>query len=230
MRLSTALACAVLLFVSHPVCFVHAQSSLEPNGQAPPKLDSGAVDAPDDNREAFKWLRKCSVTLYGGQLDSADLGQIFYSGQFEPSSLVALAISREFARWGRYVAWEVEGEGAKHFSQSNDRLYESSAWEFDAALVGRWLYFPWNRYVVTTFAVGEGLSYSTGKLLFEPTDQRLAQNLLDYMLFELTFALPQCQHWSIVTRVHHRSGIYGLFPGDIHQGSNFLCTGIKYTF
>ena len=124
MRLSTALACAVLLFVSHPVCFVHAQSSLEPNGHAPPKLDSGAVDAPDDNREAFKWLRKCSVTLYGGQLDSADLGQIFYSGQFEPSSLVALAISREFARWGRYVAWEVEGEGAKHFSQSNDRLYE----------------------------------------------------------------------------------------------------------
>ncbi len=230
MRLSTVLACAVLLFVLRPVYFVHAESSLEVNEQTPPKVEYGAVDAPDDNREAFKWLRKCSVTLYGGQLDSADLGQFFYSGQFEPSSLVALAISREFARWSRYLAFEVDGEGAKHFSQSNERLYESSAWEFDAALVCRWLYFPWNRYVVTTFAVGEGLSYATGKLLFEPTNPQLAQNLLDYMLFELTLALPQFQHWSIVTRIHHRSGVFGLFPGDVHQGSNYMCTGIKYTF
>jgi hypothetical protein len=227
---SAALVCAVLLFVLSPVCSVHAASSLEVSEQMPPKVEYGAVDAPDDNREAFKWLRKYSVTLYGGQLDTANLAQIFYSGRFEPSSMVALAISREFARWSRYVAWEVDGEGVKHFSQSNERFYESSPWEFDAALVGRWLYFPWNKYVVTTFAVGEGLSYATGKLLFEPTNPQNAQHLLDYMLFELTFALPQFQHWSIVTRIHHRSGVYGLFPGDIHEGSNFLCTGVKYTF
>lgn len=226
----TALACAVLLFVLCPVYFVNVASSSEVNEQMPPKVEYGAVDAPDDNSETFKWLRKCSVTLYGGQLDTADLSHLFYSGGLQPSSIVALAISREFARWSKYVAWEVEGEGVKHFSQSNRSLYDSSACELDVALVGRWLYFPWNNYVVTTFAVGDGLSYATGKLLFEPSNPQNAQHLLDYLLFELTFALPKFPHWSIVTRIHHRSGVYGLFPGDVLQGSNFVCTGVKYSF
>jgi hypothetical protein len=42
----------------------------------------------------------------------------------------------------------------------------------------------------------------------------------------LTFAIPESL-WSLVTRIHHRSGAWGLFG---HSGSNVLAAGIRYRF
>jgi len=53
-----------------------------------------------------------------------------------------------------------------------------------------------------------------------------AGTLLHYLLLEATFGPPNSP-WSVVTRIHHRSGIFGLFS---HSGSNVISAGVRYRF
>ena len=62
----------------------------------------------------------------------------------------------------------------------------------------------------TTFAVGEGISYATEVPELEPGEG--ASQWLNYLLFEVTFALPKYPEWAIVGRIHHRSGFFGALP------------------
>jgi hypothetical protein len=102
--------------------------------------------------------------------------------------------------------------------------------EFDLLLVARWLTFPWNSYIETTFAVGNGLSYSSEKATLE---ERLygekTSNLVNGMMFEWTFDVPYYPGWSLVWRFHHRSGIYGLYDG-VSGAANAMGIGLKYRF
>jgi hypothetical protein len=45
-------------------------------------------------------------------------------------------------------------------------------------------------------------------------------------MLELEFALPDARHWSVITRIHHRSGAFGLFNG-VTGGSNALAFGVR---
>lgn len=72
--------------------------------------------------------------------------------------------------------------------------------EFASSINVRWITFPWNRYLVTS--------------------------VLHYLLIEAAVGLPN-SNWSLVARVHHRSGIFGLFS---HSGSNVLALGLRYRF
>jgi hypothetical protein len=45
----------------------------------------------------------------------------------------------------------------------------------------------------------------------------------------MTFALPNTPKWNLVFRLHHRSGIFGLFDG-IEGASNAFGIGLKYKF
>jgi hypothetical protein len=45
-------------------------------------------------------------------------------------------------------------------------------------------------------------------------------------VIEAAVGLPSSS-WSLVARVHHRSGIFGLFS---HSGSNVLAVGLRYRF
>src|SRR5215831_12998706 len=101
-------------------------------------------------------------------------------------------------------------------------------WEFTGSLNLRWVVFPWNRHVETTLALGEGLSWATQIPALEKADPTNSENaqLLNYILIEVTFAIPESP-WSLVTRIHHRSGVFGLFG---HSGSNILEAGIRYRF
>jgi hypothetical protein len=53
-----------------------------------------------------------------------------------------------------------------------------------------------------------------------------AATLLHYLVMEAAVGLPN-SNWSLVGRVHHRSGIFGLFS---HSGSNVLAIGVRYRF
>jgi hypothetical protein len=57
-------------------------------------------------------------------------------------------------------------------------------------------------------------------------DNSHAGTLLHYLLIEAEVGLPDSR-WSLVARVHHRSGIFGLFS---HSGSNVLALGVRYRF
>jgi hypothetical protein len=79
---------------------------------------------------------------------------------------------------------------------------------------------------------GAGLSYAFGSPNYEDgpkndPDRRYRLQLL--ALFELEWRLRDVKHVSLVTRVYHRSGAYGLIaPRNV--GSNFLAAGLKFQF
>jgi len=86
--------------------------------------------------------------------------------------------------------------------------------------------FPWNEYVQTSMAIGEGLSWATEIPALEKKADPHGENsqLLNYILLEVTFAIPESP-WSLVTRIHHRSGAWVR-----DNGSNILEAGIRYRF
>lgn len=82
------------------------------------------------------------------------------------------------------------------------------------------------------FAAGVGLSYAIGNPSYEdgsPDNPEKRYRLQQLMLFDLEWRLNDLADWSLVTRVHHRSGVYGLIAPR-HVGSNFLAVGLRHGF
>lgn len=82
------------------------------------------------------------------------------------------------------------------------------------------------------FAAGAGLSHAFGEPTYEdgPRDdpeRRYRTQLL--ALFEFEWGLSTLPDWSLVTRVHHRSGVFGVIAPR-HVGSNFWAAGLRYRF
>ena len=79
---------------------------------------------------------------------------------------------------------------------------------------------------------GLGLSHTFGTPSYEdgPKDDpslRYRTQLL--ILLEAEWSLASLPDWSLVTRIHHRSGAYGLIaPRQV--GSNFIVAGVRYRF
>jgi hypothetical protein len=102
--------------------------------------------------------------------------------------------------------------------------------ELDLYFMLRWRNFPWNRFVATTFAIGEGISWASQVPSVEKIDDdNDSRKLLNYLVFEATFALPSHPDLQLVYRLNHRSGAYGLFD-DSDFGSNVLGLGLRYHF
>ncbi|MBU0620464.1 MAG: hypothetical protein KJ795_01320 [Gammaproteobacteria bacterium] len=82
------------------------------------------------------------------------------------------------------------------------------------------------------FGSGIGFSYALGNPTYEDgakDDPGRRYRLQLLLLFDLEWRVSGLAHWSLVTRVHHRSGVYGLIAPP-HVGSNFLAAGIRYSF
>ena len=170
-----------------------------------------------------KWF----LTLYAGQYSPSDLKNIVLgSAEFDDSQLVCLALSRQvLSFWKDRITGEVEGQLGKHFGIQDH-------FETNGVFLLRWHPFPWDRFLDTSFAVGDGLSYAWGRPEAEVIESHSSTRLLNYLVFEFNFD----PHWScpnppfsFVFRIHHRSGVFGLFNGT-HGGSNFLCGGIRFAF
>jgi hypothetical protein len=166
-----------------------------------------------------------SATLYGAVLLEGNLsdGSLLYSG-FEDSYLTALALTRRMTTYADTIDLELEGQVVKHFEGQEH-------WEFNGLGVIRWLPFPWDHYLDTSFASGAGLSYATEipEVEEERRGDGQTDRLLVYLMLELELALPGSGHWSAVSRIHHRSGAFGLFSG-VTGASNAWGLGVKYSF
>lgn len=82
------------------------------------------------------------------------------------------------------------------------------------------------------FMAGTGLSYALGTPSYEDgskIDPERRYRLQFLGLFELEWHMHQFDNLSIITRTHHRSGVYGLIAPQ-HVGSNFLALGVRYKF
>ncbi len=164
------------------------------------------------------------LTLYGSVLTADTLGKtLCFQADLDFSyPFVTVVVGKPFFDVSRHLHIGIEGQIAKHFG-GQDHL------ELNALLVERWTTFPWNAFVNTTFAAGQGLSYATELPELEEESKGATAHLLGYLLFEFTFALPQYSQWALSTRIHHRSGADGLFSG-VYGASNAMGVGLSYAF
>jgi hypothetical protein len=178
-----------------------------------------ADDLIDENTaKQHRWF----FSLYGGAYAQPDLGHVLiFQSHFADGTYIAVgALAREFYRYQKWISFEFEGQIGRYFGQEHQ-------WQLNGLIIGRWHRFPWDDYLDTSFAIGNGLSYNTEVSEVEKEDDEDAGRLLDYLLFELAFKVPKHLRWDVVCRIHHRSSIRGLIGAG---GSNFVTVGIKYSF
>ena len=167
--------------------------------------------------------RDWGLTVYGARLTEGDLDDtVVFRADWEDSYFLAVALSRRFYTFRDLLDFELEGQVVKHFD-------EQDHWEFNALAVSRWLPFPWDEYIDTGLAMGAGLSYATQTPEIEKENHRDTSQFLAYLMFEAAFSLPEVPQWSVVGRIHHRSGAFGLFNG-VRGASNAWGAGIRYNF
>lgn len=106
---------------------------------------------------------------------------------------------------------------------------QNTIYEFDPYLAFRWANLPWNHYVNTSLAIGEGISYTTSVPSIERRYSDNTKRLLNYLMLEASFAPPSYPRLQLIARIHHRSGAYGLYHAD-NSGSNDIGLGLRYLF
>jgi hypothetical protein len=165
--------------------------------------------------------RAWAITILGSRYSGSKLLDLPGKVDFKDSYTAGFSLTYQFADWGPHMRWELEGQALKHFG-------EQEHVELVSSINVRWVTFPWNRYLHTSLAFGGGLSLATEVPVLErrDPDNSDAAALLHYLMLEAAVGLPGSR-WSVVARVHHRSGIFGLFS---HSGSNLLAVGVRYRF
>jgi hypothetical protein len=166
-----------------------------------------------------KWF----ACLYGGQVTDDGIVDVFtLQADYEHSYLGAFAVGKEFWTYKDYIGMEAEGQIVKHWELQDH-------FEFNALLVIRWLPFPWDDHVDTSFAFGNGISYATEDPKIEEWAHDSVSKTLHYLMLELSFLVANQAHWNVFIRLHHRSGVFGLYNG-VDGASNALGSGVRYTF
>ena len=178
-----------------------------------------------------------SFNLFYGQLTQSHFEEIFYTAsELEERDILGVSVRREFLHLKDklkfvpqdfYLDWEAVLAHKWGDWKGDDRHYQDIAasinlrYEFDRE---QWL-------PIKNFSFGNGLSYLTKDAGYEKkvTLNNKKSRLLNYMMVDLGFRVPFVRDWEWLLRVHHRSGVYGLFNG-VQGGSNYITTGLRYRF
>lgn len=165
------------------------------------------------------------ASIYVGQFSNTALNEIVrLNTDFEGTYVYVLSLGQEIGRWKDKIALEMEGQlGAYSGGQSH--------MEANGIFTLRWLPFPWDHRLDTSFAVGNGLSYATEEppLEIREGNEDRSSRWLYYILVETAFALPRAPDWDVFLRIHHRSSVFGLFDG-LFTASNFVGMGVRFRF
>lgn len=81
-----------------------------------------------------------------------------------------------------------------------------------------------------SFGAGWGLSYAFGTPAYEDGPKHNPERryrFQSYSSYELAWQHTALPRWALITRIHHRSGAYGLIAPR-RVGSNFLTIGVRY--
>ena len=168
-----------------------------------------------------------AVTAWGGQMIDAAYGDTFLGkGRMRPEAVLGIGLQRRILRAGP-LSLELEADLFSHiagqqpggeFNQS--RPYSDlPAQSFGEGVVGigaRLWVQPW-----LSVSFMEGISYNSELSLYEKTYREKYSQVLNYLGVEVEAAVSP--DVSVVGRIHHRSGVYGLYNG-VTEGSNaYLC-------
>ncbi|MFM7311611.1 MAG: hypothetical protein ACKO0M_00305, partial [Cyanobium sp.] len=172
-----------------------------------------------------------AVTGWAGQMFAANFGDTFiFKGRLRPEYLTGFGLQRRLINAGP-LALELDANLLGHrAAQQPGGPYNQSvpfgdtpAQTFGDLTIGvggrLWLQ-PWlNVYFV------EGVSLLSQPSNYEKTFRENYSLFLNYLAFEVE-ALVNPQ-FSLVGRIHHRSGAYGLYFG-VSEGSNAYLLGLRY--
>jgi hypothetical protein len=166
--------------------------------------------------------RDFAISLYGGVHSEGNMtSSITPDYEFTDNYIVGASFDWKFARWDKYMTFELEPAFMNHMGDTN---YQ----EFTFSILFRWVNFFWNDYVRTSFAVGEGVSYATVIPPIEGTKDEGGKRFLNLLTFELTLGAPSVPQLDFLIRMHHRSAAWGLY-GDNGE-SNFILCGLRFNF
>ncbi|MDB5753201.1 MAG: hypothetical protein JWP65_3622 [Ramlibacter sp.] len=181
-----------------------------------------------------------TITLYGGRGADHNLRELpravpSAEVDWDRTYFTGLGLSKQLGQLGDGITllrdtplgalgYGYEGIVVKHRGLQDN---------MEAGAVGK-LMTPWLFVgpVGVNAALGVGMSHAFGKPSYEDgpasdPQRRYRTQLL--LTFDLEWKIRGADDFSVVTRVHHRSGAYGLVAPR-RVGSNFLALGLRYHF
>jgi hypothetical protein len=190
--------------------------------------DAAAEEAAADKDAAESTAAKkydWAFTGYVAWISGDQLGDMLIgNAELSDNKIWVAALTYRILTFYKDVDWEVEGQVAKNGGP------EQWNWELNALTSLRWNRVIWDKYVDTSFAAGLGLSWASEIPPVEVENHGSSEQLLAYILAEMTLSPPKYPQWAGVLRIHHRSSAYGAFADDIQGASNSLGIGLKYRF
>jgi len=174
-----------------------------------------------------------AVTTWTGQMFAANFGDTFlFKGNFRPEYLAGVNLQRRIVDAGPF-ALEIDSNllGHRAAAQAGGEFNQSvpfaqtPAQTFGEATIGIGVRF-WMLPRLSLYFV-EGVSLLSEPSNYERTFRKNYSTFLNYLAFEVEgLVTPQ---WSVVGRIHHRSGAYGTYNG-VSEGSNAYLLGLRYRF
>ena len=187
---------------------------------------AGSEPSPNDSRD---WSVLAGVAV----ITNGDIGDIL-AGEFDRAEgdaggeLYLLTVNWTAHRFeipygGRLLKPQFEPYLTLTFvDQNNDSIFP----DYNAGVGFRWVDFPWNRWIKTTFFMGLGLSYSSHIYQVDrdrhPDEDR--SNLKFDWPIQFTFALPRWPQHQLVLLNDHQSG------GHIFDEGGVNSVGLAYRY
>ena len=172
-----------------------------------------------------------AATAWAGQMLNANFGETFiFQGSLRPEYLTGINLQRRLLDGGPFTI-ETDLNLLGHLASAQPggpfnqpvRNATVPAQTFGEGTLGLGLRL-WLRPWLNIFVV-EGISLNTDFSFYEQTYRERFSKLLNYLGFEIEALInPQ---WSVVGRIHHRSGAFGTYNG-VSEGSNGYLLGLRH--
>ena len=171
------------------------------------------------------------IFAYSGFSTRSDLSSLaMLNATTDTRTILGAGLAYEITRLGEgalWPIWEAEYNFGWRFENGHQDGFAEHTF---VPFIFRWDQMPWNQWINTTLAAGEGLSYAAHIPSLERELQKAdVSHFMNYLMFELTMALPKWKNESLFFRIHHRSGMFGMF-GGADGGSNLLVFGLRLGF
>lgn len=168
-----------------------------------------------------------SLGWYGGQYYHSEPAGILTNGnaKFLDQYLIAFNASKTVWRTDMLpLSLEFDGVIGQQFGVA-------AVSEVAFAPVLRWDGFPWNKFLQTGFRFGPlGLSYTVPVSPLERGQDGSGSQVLNFLMMELAFSLPETQSKEVFVRLHHRCSIYDVLNNYGANGEDFLVLGYRRYF
>jgi len=174
-----------------------------------------------------------AVTLWGGKSIDSNFGETFqFKGRLRPEYELGLGFNKRLIDAGPVaLEWDSNLLGHRALEQAGGEFNQSVKYanspaqgfgELTTGLGVRLWVQPW-----LSLGFVQGVSWLSEPSNYEKTFRQNYSQFLNYLGFEIeALVAPQ---WSLVGRVHHRSGAFGTY-GGVSEGSNAYLIGLRYRF